>query len=134
MFGIASFAQAGDVPQRVSVCELVKDPPSFVGHRVEVAGEVHSDGMDYIMLVDRACNDGQISIAFSDETAHHADVDALSKAIFGDGAPGTVGKEIKVTVVGMFAPYLAAQWPFWQLNLEGVLHLDVKHVPLHIPR
>jgi hypothetical protein len=121
---ISSYATAA-MPIVTSVCDIVAQPERYANKLVKVAVAVESDGMHYTVLIDRTCPKLGLTPEFPDTEPRHPALDALQNAIYGQGRPGTLDKDVSAVFVGKFK-WRRGKVPWGILHVKEMTDLHSK--------
>jgi len=87
--------------EEVSLCEVVKAPSKYSGHRLSIQGIVLGEHKERLILMYPECQFG-ILLSFSSEVQRQPDVQMLFRAIR-RGNPGTTDRDISGRFTGEFS-------------------------------
>jgi len=106
---------ADNLPEKTTVCEIMKNTEQYDGRRVLVSVFIESDAMHGSFLVDASCPHVGIPLGPS---ISNKGMEELHTAIW-KGLPGTIDKTITVTVKGIFM-WAPDSFPTHELIIEEI--------------
>jgi hypothetical protein len=107
-----------------TVCAVVSSPARFNGHVVRITALIQSDGLHGSWLADRSC-DGGIFILWPESARKNPRVEQLRSTLFRSVPPGTLDKDVRATLIGVFWSQADARLP------RAIEIVDVQEVSVH---
>jgi hypothetical protein len=111
---------ADNLPEKTTVCEIIKNKEQYDGRRVRISGYIESDAMHATLFEDSLCPQVGISIGPS---ITDKGMEELQSAIW-KGFPGTGDKTITATVEGIFL-WEPDSHPTMELVIEEIQNMKV---------
>jgi hypothetical protein len=108
----------------VDMCTLLADEKSYNGHTVTLKGSIVSDAIERTELVDPKCRGEGVTLVVTTEAAKKADVRRLEDAIYRNGLPGTIDKDISAVVEGTF--HIREDSPYRTLLVSAVSDVHIR--------
>src|SRR5947208_14152193 len=93
-----------------TLCAVVSSPARFNGCTVRITSPIRSDGLHGSSLWDRSCQ-GAIVIGWPESARKNPRVAQLRHALFSSVPPGTLDKDVRATVIGVFRSRADARPP-----------------------
>lgn len=99
-----------DAALNTTICAVVSSPATFNGRTVRITAAIQSDGLHGSWLADRSC-DGGIVILWPESARKNPRVEQLRSTLFSSVPPGTLDKEVRATLTGVFRARADARTP-----------------------
>ena len=99
-----------DTALATTVCAVVSSPARFNGRTVRITAPIQSDGLHGSWLADRSC-DGGIVILWPESARKNPRVEQLRSTVFRSVPPGTLDKDVRATLTGVFRSRADARPP-----------------------
>ena len=97
---VAPALRADDVQAPVNVCSTKQSPESFVDRRLILHGRIVADGMNATLILSGTCERNGLPVRPAPSSTS-PDARVLRDAVMHVGQPGTIDKDIDVTVNGV---------------------------------